>query len=318
MKIHPISFGFLQPYCAPYAAFVDDPNEADFVLSMNSAGHEGMELIRHARDVAAGTGIPLCWWTIEDPNAYLGFLPQAKLADWVFTSDGEMVVEYCKALGHDRVRWLPLAACEKYHRPLPLREDATDFVFSGNWYDSQWAARKWAVQTVILPVAEAGYSVTSFSLDPPPYPILTKPPNRWIGPSDPLSPGYFTAVAEQYTFGKIVLGVNNQRSHMDGRGRTTMTSMRTFEALACGKPFLAAQSDAYEALGLLDAGYYIMGVADTPERTLSWAKNMIDLDKPAGRSPSGRAMAMGDNGRHFVLENHTYGHRMRAIMEAIG
>src|SRR3989442_352154 len=55
--------------------------------------------------------------------------------------------------------------------------------------------------------------------------------------------------AEQYSYGRVVLGLNNQRSGMDGRARTYMTSMRTFEALACGKPFLASHSDAYARLG---------------------------------------------------------------------
>ena len=317
MNIYPVSFGFLQPYCDEYVDFVDDPGVADFVLMMNTGGAGCMDLLKFARQTADKYEIPFCFWTIEDPNAYLGFLAQAKVADYVFTSDGALLPQYRKDLGHNRVHWLPLAASEAYHRPLPLREDATDAVFSGNWYDSQWVARKWGVDTVILPLAEAGYSITTFSLDEPPYPILMQAPNRWIGPSDPLSPGYYSAVAQQYTFGKIVLGVNNQRSHMDGRGLTTMTSMRTPEALACGKPFLASQSDAYKALGLLDAGYYIMGVADTPEQTLSWVENMIDLDKPAGRSPSARAMAMGENGRHFVLEHHTYGRRMERIMACL-
>ena len=50
--------------------------------------------------------------------------------------------------------------------------------------------------------------------------------------------------------GRVVLGMNHQRSGMDGREGTFMTSMPTFEALGCGKPFLAAHSHAHERLGL--------------------------------------------------------------------
>ena len=168
------------------------------------------------------------------------------------------------------------------------------------------------MQTVILPLAEAGYSITCFSLDEPPYPILLREPNRWIGPTDPRSPGYYGATAEQYTWGKVVLGVNNQRSGMDGRGETVMTSMRTFEALACGKPFLAAHSDAYEALGFKNAAFGIEGEG-----------HMIVV--PCDCQPDADIMgwfdrfgdAMAERGRAFVLAHHTYGHRMRAIMEAI-
>lgn len=47
-----------------------------------------------------------------------------------------------------------------------------------------------------------------------------------------------------------------------------MTSMRTFEALACGKPFLAAHSDAYERLGLRHGEH--LAAVRTPEETLEW------------------------------------------------
>ena len=322
-KIHPISFDFLTPFCDEYVDWVSDPGEADFVLMMNSGGHQGMEDMKYARSLADKYDKPLCWWSIEDPNAYRGFVVQGKHADFVFTSDRACIPHYRRDCGHDRVFWLPLAASEKFHRPLPLREDATDFVFSGNWYDAQWEARRWGVQTVILPLAEAGYSITCFSLDQPPYPILLQEPNRWIGPKDPRSPGYYGATAEQYTWGKVVLGVNNQRSGMDGRGETVMTSMRTFEALACGKPFLASQSDAYEALGFVNGEHMLW--ADKPDEVggalgcAGWFFDGDDDGLTAIAAYRTQVEGMtGAPGRSFVLANHTYGHRMRAILEAIG
>lgn len=323
MHIYAVAFGFLQPFCDEYATFTEDPAEADFVLSMNNGGHEGMEAIKSARAIADKYGIPFCWWTIEDPNAYAGFIPQAKIADYVFTSDKACIPLYRRDCRHDNIYWLPLACSERFHRLLPLRDDATDFVFSGNWYDKQWEARRWGVATVILPLARAGYSITSFSLDEPPYLILTKAPNRWIKGDSNEAPGYFSAVAEQYQYGKVVLGVNNQRSGMDGRGASYMTSMRTFEALACGKPFLAAHSDAYEALGFENWKHFVwtaggMDAAypDIPS-ILCEAKRLVG--EPGTRYYTRQVDAeLVPRGRAFVLANHTYGHRMRAIMEAIG
>ena len=307
MHIHAIAFGFLQPFCEEYATFVDDPGDADFILTMNSGGHEGMDAIMSARSIADKYEKPLCWWTIEDPNAYFGFVQQARLADYVFTSDKACIPQYRKDCGHDRVFWLPLACSESYHRPLPLREGATDFVFSGNWYDAQWEARRWGVSVVILPLAEAGYSITTFSLDEPPYPILTQAPNHWIKGDGPESPGYFSAVALQYKYGKVVLGVNNQRSYMDGRGESCMTSMRTPEAIACGKPFLASQSDAYEAMGLVN---------DYGDGHMLWSSNEVaTLQMGEYLLKYGRQIA--EQGRAFVLEHHTYGRRMERIMACV-
>jgi len=300
MRIHAIGFDFLKPYCEEYAEFVEDPAQADFVLSMNNAGGPGFAVIGMARATADKYGKPFCWWTIEDPNSHLAYLPQAKKADYVFTSDKALIPQYRQAVGHDRVFWLPLAASESIHRPLPLADDAADFVFSGNWYP--YGARKWGDQTVILPLARAGYSMAIFSYEEPPYPELKA---FWRGGTSCYT------TAEQYTHGKVVLGANCQRSGMDGIAKTYMTSMRTFEALACGKAFLAPHSDAYEALGF-HQGYH-MGVIIDPGAALCWGEHSIRNDKCL----SDAAVEMAEAGRAFVVANHTYGHRLRRIAAAI-
>ena len=309
MNILPVGFSFMQVLCDGYATWCADnpaaegldesktlvPDAADFVLTMNSGN---TEVVRQAQATACQLGIPLAFWTCEDPNALLGFMPQAMMADYVFTSDKACIPTYRRHLKHERVYWLPLAANEWLHKPMPLAEDAADFVFSGNWYDNQWAARKWGTETVILPLARAGYSMAIFSYEEPPYPEL-KP--FWRGATSCYT------TAEQYTHGRVVLGNNNQRSGMDERAKTYMTSMRTFEALACGKPFLASQSDAYGALGLVD--YRDIAVSDTPEQTLAWAKALLE--------EGNGAQILADQGRANVLANHTYGHRLERIARAI-
>jgi hypothetical protein len=84
-----------------------------------------------------------------------------------------------------------------------------------------------------------------------------------------------------------------------------MTSMRTFEALACGKPFLAAHSDAYVRLGLRHGEH--MAWVKAPEETLEWADRLL--------GPEGQDIARA--GRDFVLAHHTYGHRLRTIVESV-
>jgi hypothetical protein len=81
--------------------------------------------------------------------------------------------------------------------------------------------------------------------------------------------------------------------------------MRTFEALACGKPFLAAHSDAYERLGLVH-GEHLAIVRDAQE-TLQWADRLL--------GEAGKSIAKA--GSRAVLEYHTYGHRLATITSVI-
>ena len=311
MTIYPYGFDFLRPYCEEAGMFVDDPAAADCVLTMNQAGG-GLHVVDEAREIADKYGIPLAWWTIEDPNSYRFTLPQARLADHVFTSDAAMIPQYQRGLGHERVWWLPLAASAEYHRPLPLADDATDFVFSGNFYPNQ--ARAWATETILLPIIRAGYSLTIFS-----YPVNPHMPEE-LRPFVRGDGGGCRNVAEQYTHGRIVLGANNQRSGMDGREHTVMTSMRTFEALACGKPFLTSDSDAYKALGFLPYRYRHLYL--TPAREPCWDGEMAwSHCAPRTLSLAERLLSndhgIGERGRAWVIGQHTYRHRMERIGRAI-
>lgn len=324
MRIHPIHFSFLRPYCEEAELFVD-PAEAACVLTMNQFGIQDytplapMERMAECRLLADKCGLPLCYWTIEDPNSYQHTLPQARMADYIFTSDREMVNQYRYDLGNHRVYWLPLAASEDYHRPLPLADDAADFVVSCNFYPNE--ARVWANATVLLPLARAGYSMQIFAYAVnPDMPDELRPFVQGDGAVDGQPP--CRCVANQYRHGRIVLGMNNQRSGMDGRGCTVMTSMRTFEALACGKPFLAAQSDAYEALGLTFFDFspaYVLDGARVPQRyggnlaVTSSAEETLRLAEALLADDHGIA----ERGRAYVLSSHTYRHRLERIGRAV-
>ena len=290
-KIYALGCDFLLPYLEPFGRFVEQPEEADFFLAMNSIVPGATQTLAEARRWHK----PLAWWTIEDPNAFEMTLEQAQQADVVFTTDAACIPSYRVRLGHDRVFWLPLACSPAFHHPLGLVEAASDFVISANWYQNQ--ARLWGVETVVEPLWRAGYTLTLFCYTafmwPPPYHPF------WQGETS------CRTVAEQYRHGRVVLGVNNQRSGMDGREKTYMTSMRTFEALACGKPFLAAHSDAYEKLGLIHGEH--MAWVERPADTLAWAERLLERE--------GERLAQ--KGREFVLTHHTYAHRLAHLAEIV-
>jgi spore maturation protein CgeB len=291
--IYAIGLDFLRPFLTPHARFAERPEEADFLLAMNcwNDPHAAARL-RAARRA----GKPLAWWTIEDPNSFSDFLSQAREADFVFTSDEACVEKYVRELGHGRVHWLPLACAPEVHCPLPVADDATDFVLSANWYTFE--ARLWSVKTIVDPIVEAGHGLTLFCYEG--WPMWPEPYARfWRGRT------HYLTTAEQYRRGRVVLGLNNQRSGMDGYGKTYMTSMRTFEALACGKPFLASHSDAYERLGFVNGEH--MAWAAQPAETLHWAARLLGGE--------GERIALA--GREFVLAKHTYAHRLRRLAEVV-
>jgi spore maturation protein CgeB len=293
-SIYAVGLDFLMPFLAPYARFVGSPAESDFILAMNC--WERPERAARRLAVMRRAGKPLAWWTVEDPNNFDAFLSQARAADFVFTSDGACVEKYRARLKHARVHWLPLACAPEIHRPLPVADDATDFVISANWYVNQ--ARMLSVETVVDPLIAAGYDLTLFCYEG--WPMWPERYRRfWRGQTNYLT------TAEQYRSGRVVLGVNNQRSGLDGHAVTHMTSMRTFEVLACGKPFLIARSDTFEQLGFVN-GEHMAWAAD-PAETLDWAARLL--------GPEGERIARA--GREFVLANHTYAHRLRRMTEIV-
>ena len=296
-SVHFIEGSLLRQFFAPHVRFAETPADCDFVLATNDFRDPAGAVARQAE--ARRAGRPVVWWSTEDPNHFETFLPQAREADFVFTTDGALVGAYRARLGHERVGWLPWACAPEIHRPLPPEEDARAFVISANWYEFE--ARRWAVKVLIDPLADAGYGISLFCLAGWMWPARYA--HYWRG-EDPRRAPYLSA-AEQYTTGRVALSLNNQRSGMDGVPATYMTSMRTFEALGCGKPLLASHSEAYERLGFRN-GVHMVWVSD-PAETIPAAERLLWQD----------GAEVARRGREFVLANHTYAHRMRRIVEVV-
>ncbi|MBI1762151.1 MAG: glycosyltransferase [Acidobacteria bacterium] len=290
-RIYPLGGEFLGPFLTPCAHFVGHPEEADIILAFNSVAADAVVKLAEARHFEK----PIAWWTIEDPNWFEAFITQARLADYVFTTDEECLPLYRERLGHDRIFWLPLACSPEIHHPLPIAEDATEFVISANWYSNQ--ARRWAVETVVKPLLDIGHTLTLYCYEnfmwPDPY------RRHWRAHT------HYLTTAEQYRHGQVVLGLNNQRRGLDGIAKTVMTSMRTFEALACGKPFLCSRSDAYERLGLIQGEHLVQ--VGTASECLRWAARLLGSD--------GDRIARA--GREQALKHHTYAHRLTRILEVM-
>ena len=78
--------------------------------------------------------IPVIFWNKEDPGYTDTFMPTARRADVVFTTDLECIEKYKTELGHDRVYHLHFAAQPVVHNPIEKYERKDKFCFAGAYY----------------------------------------------------------------------------------------------------------------------------------------------------------------------------------------
>jgi spore maturation protein CgeB len=273
--------------------------DAALAYAMNTTGPAVGARLRALAEMCRRVGIPTVWTTIEDPNSFGTFVSQAQGFDLICTSDAVLIPQYQEHYPTAKVIWLPLAAQPALHQPAPTNEDAADFVLIANWYEGE--ARLEGVRTVVEPLVDAGHTLALYA-----YARCRWPEKYWRWWRGATS---CYDVATYYPHGRVALGMNNQA------WGTAMCSMRTFEALACGKPFLSFHSDAYERLGFANAGADLRDAGH-----FVWVRDATDAVRAAENllTRPEEAEAMAERGREFVLSHHTYTHRLHAIREALG
>ena len=78
--------------------------------------------------------IPIVFWNKEDPVWTDVFMPAARMADAVFTTELDCIKKYKTELGHDRVYHLHFAAQPTLHNPIEKFERKDKFCFAGAYY----------------------------------------------------------------------------------------------------------------------------------------------------------------------------------------
>lgn len=119
--------------CKPHLLFIESAWEgknSSWQRKISGTATELRELVAHCRR----SGIPVVFWSKEDPVHFKTFLATARLADVVFTTDLDCVGHYKTELGHDRVFLLPFAAQPLAHHPLERYERKPGFCFAGSYY----------------------------------------------------------------------------------------------------------------------------------------------------------------------------------------
>lgn len=260
----------------------------DFIFT---EGHPGFD-IKTICEAAIRHGIPHLYWAIEDPvsTEYLS-MHYARYVDYIFTTTVECIPRY-QAIG--KKAELLLFGCnpEFHHRTDPKQEYQHDIVLVATNYSSRYDKTEW----FLLPLIERGYDIKVWGLwwDDPTRPInLLDYPGVHAG----LLP--YEELPSLYSSAKIILGMNCDDTS------ETQTSMRPYEALACGGGlYVAHHTKAQQRL----FGDLIFQVKDT-EETLRTVNMILGMDQKTRNDLACQAM-------YEVHSKHNYRLRAEQVIAA--
>jgi hypothetical protein len=244
-------------------------------------------------------GIRSFFWNKEDPVHFSRFIETARLFDYVFTSDAEIVHKYKEQLGHDHVYALPFAAQHKIHNPVRIGNRIKNVSFAGTYYNFSFAERKIDMDILLKPSLDYGleifdrnYGVTGLAAEQFSFPAIYKKAVR--GKLD------YNEMLNAYREFKVALNVNSVKYS------STMFARRVFELLACGTPVIS--NYAKGIISLLGEGTVFIAESEADTRNY--------LDKLLGDPHFWWKSSL--HGMRTVVENHTYSDRTREIFQITG
>ncbi|MBO3745912.1 glycosyltransferase [Streptosporangiaceae bacterium NEAU-GS5] len=250
------------------------------------------------RDLVAwcrAEGIPTVFWNKEDPPNFDFFIETAKLFDYVYTCDGDMIPKYREVLGHDRVGVLQFAAQPRIHNPIQTRQGRPyDVVFAGMYFRDKHPERREQMETILAPTRELGLHIFARNgtvADKYAWPDEYVPHIVGELPYDQMLAAY-----KMY---KVFLNVN---SVIDS---PTMCARRVFELSACGTTVLSGWSRAIE-----ETFGDLIPVAHSQEEAYNRALYLIN-------SPELRAR-QGHLALREVFDKHLFSHRVDQILGDLG
>lgn len=241
-------------------------------------------------------GIPTIFWNKEDPPHYERFIDKAKLFDFVFTSDANMIPNYRKDLGHKRVYPLPFAAQPAIHNPILSEPRKFNVCFAGTYYGDIYPERKRDMELLLKPALEfelhiydrqygmAGYETSQYR-----FPQIYR--NAIRGKLE------YSEMVKAYKQYRVFLNVNSVKDS------PTMFSRRVFELLASGTVVISTYSKGIEEV----LGSDVVLFADSESETKSYLQKLINDDDFWNE--------LSIKGIRRILEYHTYNQRLFYVFE---
>lgn len=132
-QLHPDTYQSDIADFSPHMLFIESAwhgRDGAWERHVSNASGKLLELVEYCR----ARGVPVAFWSKEDPVHFRTFLRTARLADFVFTTDIDCVKHYKRELGHDRVYLLPFATEQRSHNPVEKYSRVDKLCFAGSYY----------------------------------------------------------------------------------------------------------------------------------------------------------------------------------------
>jgi spore maturation protein CgeB len=256
----------------------------------NTPGKELAQIHKYAKE----KHIPLVFWNKEDPVHHDKFMTSAKEADYIFTTDSEMIESYRLNTKAKGVYTLPFAAQPSLHYPSPIAKRNDRSCFAGSWYSNRHKERGHDMDW-LLTVAK------DYKLDIYDRNYTEKGSSFPRHLSDCVIGGLpYAKLCSSYRKYRTFINVNSVKSS------PTMFSRRVFELLACGTPIISSYSKGLDQF--FDSGA-IWLVNNKAEADVAFRTLLSDDQEWRKRSLAGI---------REVFANHTYEHRIQHLLEMIG
>lgn len=241
--------------------------------------------------------IPTLFWNKEDPPHYHDFIDTARLFDFIFTTDENMLERYQADAPDSTVEVLPFAAQPAIHNPSRIQGvlRTESIVFGGMYFRHKYPERREQMNYLLPAASEYGLDIYSRQLggnETYQFPEYLK--------KDIVGSLEYAKMLTAYHKYKVVINVN---SVVDS---PSMCARRIFEATASGAAVVTSNS---AAVGNFYPNGLITEVGDLAEASVAF-KTLL-------RSPEYRDRKVHLAQRH-TWENHTYANRVEALVETIG
>ncbi|WP_405216956.1 glycosyltransferase [Agrococcus sp. Ld7] len=263
------------------------------LVGSNAPSASLVDLVRGCRD----RGIPTVFWNKEDPPHFEDFIDTAALFDWVLTSDGDRIPEYRDRLRHDRVAVLPFAAQPALHNPGLRRGVMRDLpvAFGGMYFSHKYPERRAQMDFLLPAVADLGLDIYSRHANGDVKYAFPAPLDKYVRGALP-----YPKMIDAYKRYKVMLSVNSVVES------PSMCARRIFEVSACGGVIVSPPSAAIPNYFEPDEVVVVNDATSARNATRALVRSVEHRDRIALRA------------RRRVWAEHTYGHRVDAICEAVG
>lgn len=239
-------------------------------------------------------GIPTVFWAKEDPVHFSRFGPTAKLFDYVYTTDANMVSEYRKEYGID-AEPLSFFCQPQVHNPVPWIARNDKAAFAGSYYSDK-IERCENFHAIMQGLEKVGVD----------YDIYDRCLKRGVAHLE--FPEHFKkhviGYLEPHEMCKAYKGYRYTVNLNTVKHSPTMFARRVYESLASGTPVISNYSE-----GVITQFGGIVCASDRQEDIVAYVERLRDPEEYAAVSAQGVRETLG---------RHTLADRLEQVCERLG